>query len=452
MHILLVAYDFPPTPSPQALRWAYLARELARAGNTVEVIAPDIPGYGAGGLPQLPDSVIVHPVAPGRVAGLLLGRKGREKSVQGVGAPELSPANQGSVEKLNWKGRLRKRIEGKFENKNGLNWKGQLAELIKKLVSSRRFPDYRVEWVPEAVKVLEQVVAKRRPEVVVVSHEPACSLPVGLAAFKLGLPLVADMGDPVLAPYTPEKWRKAAFKLESQICRAASLVSVTTEAAATLLQERHGLAPERILLLRQGYDPDFVATEFDREIDFSEEWLELLYTGSFYSFRRADVLINAVSAVPGVRLTVATINAPDYLQQAAAAHPESIRLVGYLPHRSALAAQRECDVLVNLANADPVQVPGKLFEYFGAAKHVLHLRGAQQDATGALIVQLAAGTEMATELEPLIELLKALLVEKKEGGLPVPALDVKPYAWNHLARQWSLRVETALRAETRSAR
>ena len=30
MRILLIAYEFPPSPSPQSLRWTYLVRELDR--------------------------------------------------------------------------------------------------------------------------------------------------------------------------------------------------------------------------------------------------------------------------------------------------------------------------------------------------------------------------------------------------------------------------------------
>src|SRR5690606_27653333 len=81
--ILLIAYEFPPSPSPQSLRWAYLARELALLGHRIHVLAPEHPGSGEG-LPALPGSVVVHRTFAGPAMGLLnvLARRGRRKTVR----------------------------------------------------------------------------------------------------------------------------------------------------------------------------------------------------------------------------------------------------------------------------------------------------------------------------------------------------------------------------------
>ena len=49
--LLPIAYEFPPIPLPQSLRWTRLARELARRGHAVHVLAPDVPGDGPAGCP-----------------------------------------------------------------------------------------------------------------------------------------------------------------------------------------------------------------------------------------------------------------------------------------------------------------------------------------------------------------------------------------------------------------
>lgn len=462
MKLLLVAYDFPPIPSPQALRWAYLARELALAGHEVEVIAPDLPGYGPGGLPVLPAAVIVHRVNPGKLSRLLMGRQKAiaveplAELVTAAEAPQVTPATHfETTPVLNWKGRARRRVEKTLGIAGGLNWKGALAEKVKALVSDRVFPDYRVEWVANAVAKLDEVAGQRPPDVVVVSHEPACSLPVGLAAAKRGMVLAVDMGDPVLAPYTPAKWRKKAFALEHDVCQAASFVSVTTEAAAQLLIKRHGLASERVAVVRQGFDCAFKEGQ-ELALEFDSQRLELLYTGSFYSFRRADEILAAVTAVPGVRLTVATISAPDYLVKAAEHSPQSIRIIGFMPHRAALAAQRACDVLVNLANADPVQVPGKVFEYLGAGKPILHLRGERQDATGLILARLGAGWELpANAAGPLSTLLLQMKELKSAGQLHAHAPEraaVYEYSWRSLAAVWADQMQRVLERNVEQGR
>ena len=64
MRLLLIAYEFPPSPSPQSLRWTYLVRELALQGHEVHVLTADLGGTTPG-LPPLPDSVRVHRTFPG---------------------------------------------------------------------------------------------------------------------------------------------------------------------------------------------------------------------------------------------------------------------------------------------------------------------------------------------------------------------------------------------------
>ena len=68
---------------------------------------------------------------------------------------------------------------------------------------------------------------------------------------------------------------------------------------------------------------------------------------------------------------------PGQTLQAAHYFTARIRLTGFLSHDQALALQRSADVLVNIANDDPVQLPGKLFEYLGAGRPILHVGGAR---------------------------------------------------------------------------
>src|SRR5690606_5879968 len=70
MRVLLVAYEFPPSPSPQSLRWAYLVRELHALGHDVHVLTADLGGETPG-LPAIPDGVHVHRTCPGPLRGAL---------------------------------------------------------------------------------------------------------------------------------------------------------------------------------------------------------------------------------------------------------------------------------------------------------------------------------------------------------------------------------------------
>lgn len=414
MRLLLIAFDFPPNPSPQSLRWAYLARELAALGHRIHVITADIPGYGPGGLPTIPDSVEVSRVYPGPVDAWLSRRPlGGALSADSRSNEEKGPASVGG-------GRL--------------NWKGRWAERLKHLLSLALFPDYRAEWLPWAKRVLLRKLRDFNPDVVITSHEPACSLPLGLLAKKHGFIWLADLGDPVLAPYTARRWRKRAFRLERDVCQRADLISVTSAPFAQLLKERHSVDGARCFVVTQGFDGDHQAGLCP--VPFDPARLELLYTGRFYSFRGAQALLDAVIEVDGVRLTIATPAVPSYLESAAASHPEKFRILGFVSHEEVLSLQRHCDLLINLANDDPVQVPGKIYEYLGAGRPIIHIGGREGDPTVQLVRSLGAGCSVRKESAAIRELLECRVGEagsKSEKADERDELAVARHSWSELA-------------------
>lgn len=426
MRILLAAYEFPPTPSPQSLRWAYLVRELALLGHEVIVIAPDVPGYGSGGLPEVPGSVAIRRVSPGLIHRLVAGRRGVRDAARSV--PNSSGPGGASCDTVK---------PENSETDPALNWKGRLASVVAAVAAELQFPDHRASWLPYARRELRQIVLSRRPDIVVVSHEPACALPLAFTAARLGVPWTADLGDPVLAAYTPKRWRRRACRLERDICSGAGFLSVTTTAAASLLAERHGTDPGRFMIIPQGFDDQYVARTQERMIRFESGALELLYTGSFYDFRRADSLVRAVLETEGTRLTVATIAAPAYLLDAASAAPEKVRIVGFLPHRSALAAQRECDILVNIANDDPVQIPGKFFEYLGSRRPILNIGSVHGDGVHYILAQSDAGWTVGPDTASMVSLLRSLVeLKSTHGVIRGTCSNVDEYSWKELARGW----------------
>lgn len=426
MRILLVAYDFPPTPSPQALRWAYLVRELAWAGHEVHVLAPDVNGYGAGQLPELPPSVVLHRSSAGPVTGLLVARQRANSQRFEPASASDGGTTMADVDTQPHAARLAP----------ALNWKGRAFKRMSAFLSWNLYPDLRAEWRLPARRVLSRLLREMRPDVVITSHEPPVSIPLGLYARRKGFKWVADLGDPVLAPYTPDRWRDKAMRLERALCDKADLVTVTSDSALATLQQRHGLSRDKVMVLTQGYDHRFAAAATG--VPFDPNLLELVYTGSFYSFRRPEVLLDAVSGMPGVRLTVATSKPPQILVDYARSNPRAIRLLGFVGHGDALRIQRNADLLVNIANADPVQVPGKVYEYLGAPAPILHIGDDPNDAAAVMLNALGAGWAVRAERGEVARLLGHLLDVKRHSGKPIRsagarALVESKYSWSSLA-------------------
>lgn len=419
MRLLLIAYEYPPSPSPQSLRWIYLSRELAKLGHEVHVVAPDLGGETPG-LPAIPPGVVVHRTFPGPVRGLMSLLRKRQQRRRKAG-PKATPSDAAAAPST------------PVAIRPPRNWKQRVSELIQTIAEYVHFPDIRGEWRYWAARRLPSLLRAIRPDVVLSSHEPATSLELGLTAQRLGYTWVADLGDPVLATYTPPRWRRRAERIERDVCRRADLLLLTNMSAAGLLQDRHGPAA-RVEILPQGFDCALQPTTMNALFDPSR--VELLYTGSFYHFRRPDVLLSALRGQPSVRLNIASITVPESLLAAARAHPDQIRLLGFLPHLDILSLQRQADILVNIANDDASQIPGKFNEYLGAGRPILHLSKGD-DQVVAAIRSLRRGWVSSDELVPLAETL-AMLASMKHAGTLAEGLDltiepVQEVSWQQLA-------------------
>ena len=420
LKILLVAYEFPPSASPQSLRWAYLVRELVHAGHEVHVLAPDLRARGSDLLDLVSGSVI-HRAYPGPCAALaawcgrLLARAGEVPASQVASVARKAPARP------------------------GLNWKGRLALGLKTAAGFFLFPDIRAEWNPWARRRLRELLAVLSPDVVINSHEPASTVALGRVAHAQGYPWIVDLGDPLLSAYTPRRWRRRASRLERMVMREADAVLVTSERAREMLTLRQPEGRASCHVVTQGFDDD-VRDQPDAfaQALFDDARLELLYTGRLYAFRRIDWLLEAVTGGAPARLTVVTHGAPAALLAAAERFPERVRVIGALPHRTVLAMQRRCDVLVNVANDDPVQIPGKFYEYLGAGKPIVHVRGAVADAVTAILEKGGHEDFIVSDVESLSALLKRLSGQKASGvpvGARSLALDTEEYTWRALAHR-----------------
>ena len=373
MRVLLVAYEFPPSRSPRALRWQYLVRELALLGHEVHVLVPNL-GELSFAFPQTPGPgrVVVHRTFPGPLGWAVAGAR-RRHAVRG---PDSNEAPAITVV--------------------GLNWRGRLAEAAKRLAGLVLFPDVRAEWTPWARRALRRLLVEIGPDVVVTSHEPASTLPLGMLARRLGFAWVADLGDPVCAAYTPRRWRRRAWALEARVSALADRVLVTNEATRALLVERHGQDPHRCDVLPNGYDDRRARGDRDETdtVSFDAERLELVYAGRLYGYRDPAPLLRGVAASDGVRLTLVVPDPPptDDAETVAATAGGRLRVLGPQPHARVLRMLERADVLVNLGDrGQPVRTPAKLFEYFGIERPILHVHSEGADAAAGLLEGLRRG-------------------------------------------------------------
>lgn len=386
------------------------------------------------GLPELPSAIQIHRTGPGPIMatiGWLARRRPLPPAESSSQGPQASATKLDSV--VAGSGATAGSEPTALEPPR-LNWKGRAVVRMQDWARQLLFPDVRGEWLWPARKALGSLLDTIQPDVVVSSHEPATTLEVGLAARRRGYPWVADLGDPVLAPYTPRRWRRRSRRVEAQVMARANHVTVTAQSAADLLAARHGRRSP-VSLVTQGFDERLGERPSDPLPPAGP--LELLYSGSFYSFRDPRSLVDAVLDTDGVRLSIAAGALPDWLVALAAEHPGRLRLLGRVPHRELLEIQRRVHVLVNLANADPCQVPGKFYEYLGAGRPILHL-GGEGDVCAGLLSDLRRGWSCGAGRQSVSEALHDLVAAQGRGalddGLDLGAGAVSAWSWTASAR------------------
>jgi glycosyltransferase involved in cell wall biosynthesis len=429
MRILLSAYNYPPLSTTHSKRWYYLSRELARLCVEVHVLAPDLPTREESAL-EVPPGVTVHRCEAGGVTGWLARmQRGRAKA-----ASNMAPARRVSAERP--------------ATAVTLNWKGRALRLLKRLVGLYCFPDASGQWRRPARLALERLLDGMHPDLLISSHEPAVTLELGLSVASRVPAWLVDLGDPVLAPYTPVRWRPRAARLERVTCRMADAVVVTTAATGELLRARHDIAATKLLLLSQGFD-DSVPRLPTKQLPGKP--LLLLYSGRFYRFRDPKPLLDAVLALEGVRLTVV---APEVAPELLSYAPRSMgRIVftGEQPHAQVLAWQRDCDVLVNIGNALPAQMPGKLVEYLGSGKPILHCQATYVDPAVALLQLWRCGWACRNESTSL-QVLLGQLVTSPQRIVDMAAGDAEAIAgqgWSQLGAKLLAHFEQLVAAADR---
>lgn len=425
LRILVCAYDFPPIRSPQSLRVDCLIRELVAAGHQVVVLT-----RSAGAVSCQHDE-LHHPrvvrAGAGWFEALLCRGSLLIRALRRLGkVPEATPVELGD----NY---------GSAPQGSRLNWKGRLVQRAYRVLDMLVFPDNRSLWVSPAIAQGNRICAEFEPDVIIGSHEPAAGLMVaGALSEAHRIPWIAELGDPVLAPYTLPRWHKRAFAFEAMVMRSASAVVVTSEGTERQLRQRHQMPAKKMLVLPQGFGGERGAPLNAMDGGkMEDDFLHVVYTGRFYPFRNPANVVRAVNRVPGVVFTVAGPSVPAELAEYFNGSNPCVRFLGELSHADSVALQRSADVLLSIGNSGTTQMPGKLMEYLGSGRPIMHVSAGDSDMSAAFVVEQRCGFVAADDSDELAFLLSDLLLKKRNHSLPLGLKlgeqNYLPFRWDSLA-------------------
>lgn len=396
--ILLITQAFPPEPVVGSLRAANVARAFRDAGHRVVVVTATVEGEAPGLRDWLP-GVTVHTIA--------LGPRYRERltrlfrRVQSL-LPRASQPAAGFAPAATGDGRA-----------------GPASGLRGLLLSLVWIPDDELRFVWPAYRAARRLL-REQVDLVYTSAPSHSTNLVGLLLRRLhGVRWAAEFRDPWCyphsAPVTPFVARANRY-LERLSINAADYLVTVTDQTAELYRERLGVRAGKVVVARNGI-PAFTAREPRRP----GAPFRIVYSGSIYGGRDPRAFIRAVAevapecAAAGIPLAVdifagdARADVPLDAWVADLGLGDVVRVHDWLPHAEIQRVLRSADLLLLLAQRQPLQVPNKLYEYLGTRVPILAIADEQgetarmlRQAGGHYVVARDAPADIARALREAI--------------------------------------------------
>ncbi|KJR41112.1 group 1 glycosyl transferase [Candidatus Magnetoovum chiemensis] len=376
--ILLIAYAFPPLNNPQSIRWFYITKELIKAGYYIDVITIRMPKKFEELLDELPDSVNVYRTFPGPFHALIYSLS--------IESSRSLKTDQGLIKKLTM--RL-----------------FNIHKLIYKVFSFLLLPDVQIEWLPFALIKSLSLCLRTTYSCIISSSEPRTSHIVALILKKLtSIPWLAENGDPWI--YPKDIHRQLSSKklllrhIEQTYLKSVNALTVATEGIKEHYIKSYSMNNIEIAVISQGYDPEiFSAINGTKK----NPVFTIVFTGSMYKgLREPDVFFEALKAVhiDDMEVLIAgRIN--EYSDKIASLRDNRIKYIGYLSYMDSLRLQKQASILLNIGNATEVQLPGKIYEYIGAKKPILHIKTNEVDYSEEIINASKAGIVVNNKVEDI---------------------------------------------------
>ncbi len=373
--ILIISYLFPPIYDAQSIRWFELATQLLYLGFKVDIIAID-PKVNYS--PNKLNNLKIHRIKSGPMETILLSLK---KNLN------VESSNNASI-----------------RNKVLFKLGKSTLETFKKIYGSLLLGDYKTEWFPFCATFLKGLDLNKY-DAVITSQFPLVDGLIGLYIKKINHNIfwIADIGDPVCAPYYSKLKKLIDEYFEKKIVQKANRIIVTNKNVRLLLSCKYGVTRKKIEIITQGFDEERFKNKKPKKT--KNKIFTMLYSGTFYrGFREPKNLIEALYQLKHLNFKLQITGRNELFLKDFDKVKEKIEFLGFVPYEESLKLQDEADALVNISNKQTHQVPGKIYEYIGSKKPILNIvYDENKDETAWLINRYRIGVVCKNKTEEIKE-------------------------------------------------
>lgn len=367
MKILILSYCYPPSLTPRAFRWAAIAERWAKEGHRVDVICGAALARTEG---EIVNGVYVH-----RVGSAFLGK------LRG-GTGERAEARQASAA-----GRIRAGLVA-------------LARKAGRYVWRRIYwPDYACLWYWHALRKARALQSVNGYDVMYSSSIPFTGhlAALGVKNKYPGLRWVVDIGDPFcfsdgVAVNNFALYEGVNIRYEKKVFLLADAISVTTRATGERYRGIFPSAASKISVIPPllSVEP---ATENGAPCASREDGkIRLVFLGTLYrSIRDPGNLLRLFAGLLESEADLAerlelhfygdTGSCREQIESCNGLAGKKIFLHGLVDRKTAAAAMRDADILVNIGNGTVYQLPSKVVEYLFMMKPILNLAQSPDDSS-----------------------------------------------------------------------
>ncbi|MEW6411343.1 MAG: glycosyltransferase [Candidatus Zixiibacteriota bacterium] len=372
--ILIVTHSYAPILNPRAFRWAAVAEHWAGQGYCVDVVSAWMPGMAR---EEKLRRVQIYRVGGGVMQKLrsALRTSGRTVVSEISGSPTIG---------VSLTGRLKKAARKAIRLVHDLTWK------------KFYWPDYACGWYLSAAKMARHLITAKEYDTLITVSDPFTSHLVGLKLkSEFGdTKWLVDIGDPFCFRYdTPTNnhhlYRRLNYFAEGKVFDRADAVTVTTDSTRDKYAELFPFAADKIDVIgplmaepAEGALPQSPLNPNGRK--------KLVFVGTLYrAIRNPKFLLRVFEAMimntgmskVELHLFGGLGDCEDILKDSRSRLGDKLVVHGLVPREDVLAAMKNADVLINIGNDNPYQLPSKVVEYAWMGKPVVNLSRIADDSS-----------------------------------------------------------------------